>query len=55
MTASLELKNIIKKYGEKPVINNLSFEAAPANSLFWLGLQAVVNQQCCGVSLAWNP
>ena len=37
MTASLELKNIIKKYGEKPVINNLSFEAAPGEFIVLVG------------------
>lgn len=37
MTASLELKNIIKKYGEKPVINNLSFEASPGEFIVLVG------------------
>lgn len=37
MTASLELKNIIKKYGEKPVINDLSFEAAPGEFIVLVG------------------
>lgn len=37
MTATLEIKDVIKSYGEKPVINNLSFKATPGEFIVLVG------------------
>lgn len=37
MTASLEVKNVLKSYGGKPVIDNLSFKAEPGEFIVLVG------------------